>query len=404
MRIFIYMFALLAAVTPVSTWAEESGFAGAVGALSRGFLTQQDQFGFGGGTDNYFARLRFQDANGDIRSRLSFGFDHDDATILFDDSYLEYHRGLWAIGAGAKDRHWGPSRFTSLVLSDNTRPIPGLYLSRAPAQIDSPWLGWIGAVSGDILVGQLAEHTAPAKTKLLGMRLGVNPAPGWELELVRMVEFGGDGRDNSLGTFVKILSGLEDANSIVSNQIAGLGLSYQLPSLPLRGYFQAVGEDEAGYLPSCFFYLSGAEYETHFAGRPARFTLEAVDTRVSRTASGFCGPNTAYRNGQYASGYSHYGATMGAPIDTEGTSITLYGEHALRSVDLFWSFGHYDINRTSLATHRLTPLRADGVLTAVGLSTMWFETTVSGVIAYQGFDLTEAASGVSVGVQLHRSF
>lgn len=382
----------------------EGKFSLTAGALSGGFITQQDQFGFGAGHDNAFANLAYENDLGDLRYRFSLGFDSDDGEILFDDSYVEHDFGLWTLGVGAKDRHWGPSRYTSLVLSDNTRPVPGLYVSRAPSEFESPWLSWIGEWSGDILVGQLGEHTAPSNTKLLGMRLDVNPLPGLEVEFVRMVEFGGDGRDNSAKTFLKILSGLADANSIVSNQIAGLSVSYTLPNTPLRGYLQAVGEDEANNFPSCFFYVAGVELETQIAGAQSVFTIEAVDTRVELTASGFCGPNTAYRNGQYASGYSHFGATMGAPIDTEGTSITLYGEHKLRNFDLNWSVGQYDINQASLASHRLTPARVDGLLATVGATKTWDQTTVSGVIAYQGFDLTESSEGVSIGLQVSRSF
>ena len=403
MRHLATALALTTALSPALGQAEGS-FSLSAGALSGSFLTQQDHYGFGAGKDNAFATLAYEDNTGDFRYRLSLGFDNDDGDVLFDDSYIEHDFGLWTFGAGAKDRHWGPSRYTSLVLSDNTRPVPGVYVSRAPSEFESPWLSWIGEWSGDILVGQLGEHTAPSNTKLLGMRLDINPLPGFEVEFVRMVQFGGDGRDNSAETFLKILSGVADANSIVSNQLAGLSFSYTLPNTPLRGYLQAVGEDEANYFPSCFFYLAGLEYSGQIAGVSSVLTLEAVDARVERTAAGFCGPNTAYRNFQYASGYSHYGATMGAPIDTEGTSITLYGEHELRDFDLNWSVGQYDINQASLASHRLTPTHADGIMATIGASKTWDDTTVSGVIAYQGFDLTESSEGVSFGLQVSRSF
>lgn len=395
--------ALVTALVPAVAQAEGT-FSLNAGALSGGFLTQQDHYGFGAGKENAFASLSYEQDNGNFRYRLSLGIDNDDSEVLFDHSYIEKDFGLWTIGAGAKDWHWGPSRYTSLVLSDNTRPVPGVYVSRAPSEFESPWLSWVGEWSADILVGQLGEHTGPSNTKLLGMRLDINPLPGFQVEFVRMVEFGGDGRDNSVETFLKILSGVVDANSIVSNQIAGVGFSYSLPNTPLRGYLQAVGEDEAGYLPSCFFYLAGLELQTSIAGSPSVFTLEAVDTRVERTAAGFCGPNTAYRNGQFASGYSHYGATMGAPIDTEGTSVTLYGMHELPRYDVNWSIGQYDVNQANLASHRLTPIRANGLIATLGISKSWNDTTVSGVLAYQGFDLTDSSEGISFGVQLTRNF
>lgn len=403
MHCLLKALAVTTAFSPALASAEGS-FSLTAGALSGGFLTQQDHFGFGAGQDNYFANLAYENDLGDLRYRLSLGFDSDDGEILFDDSYIEHDFGLWTFGVGAKDRHWGPSRYTSLVLSDNTRPVPGVYVSRAPSEFESPWLSWIGEWSGDILVGQLGEHTTPSNTKLLGMRLDINPLPGFEVEFVRMVEFGGDGRDNSAKTFLKILSGIADANSIVSNQIAGFGVSYTLPNAPLRGYLQAVGEDEANYLPSCYFYVAGLEYQAQVGEAPSVITLEAVDSRIELTSGGFCGPNTAYNNSQYTSGYTHFGATMGAPIDSEGTSITLYGEHELRDFDLRWSIGQYDVNNADITTHRLNTTRSKGILATVGASKTWDDTTLSGVIAYQGFDLTESSEGVSFGVRISRSF
>lgn len=400
-------FALISTFLPNLGMSQEGEFSLTTGAISGGFLTQQDQFGFGAGKDNYFANLAYEDTTGDFRYRLSLGFDSDDGNVLFDDSYVEQSFGHWTFGAGAKDQRWGPSRYASLVVSNNTRPIPGLFVSREAAQSDSRWLSWLGEWYGDVLVGQLGEHTAPEDTKFIGMRLGAEPLPGLDIEFVRMVQFGGAGRDESFETFLKLLTAFGDPNSSnQANQLAGVGISYTLPEniAPLRGYLQAVGEDASGIIPSCFMYLAGVELDTQIAGVPSVVTLEAVDTRIDTTPAGFCGPNTAYRNGFYQSGYSNFGATMGVPIDTEGTSITLYGAHELRELDLTWSVGHYDINQANLTSHRLNPTRADGVLATLGVSKTWNQTTLSGVIAYQDFDLTEAPKGVSLGVQLTHSF
>ena len=395
--------ALFSALAPAIAQAEGS-FALSAGAMSGGFLTQQDQFGFGDGEDNYFTTLAYEDTTGPIRYRASFGFDSDDAALNFDDSYIEQSYGNWTLGAGAKDRHWGPSNYTSMVLSDNARPVQGVYLSKDPSSFEAAWLDWVGDWSGDIIVGQLGEHTGPSNTKLLGMRLEIEPFDGFSAEFVRMVQFGGDGRDNSVETFLKLLSVVFDANSIQSNTIAGLGLSYQWQNLPLRTYFQAVGEDEAGFLPSCWMYLAGAEWQTEIGGHRSTFTLEVTDTTIDRTVSGFCGPNTAYRNGQYASGYSNFGKVMGSPVDTEGTSIVLYAEHDLEAFDLSWSVGQYDLNKANLASHRLSATNVSGLMATVGASKTWEDTTLSGVITYQGFDTTNASEGVSVGFQISRSF
>jgi hypothetical protein len=399
--------ALTTALAPAYLTAQEGNFSLTAGALSGGFLTQQDQFGFGAGSDNHYANLAYEDATGDFRYRLSLGFDSDDSEILFDDSYIEKSFGHWTIGTGAKDQHWGPSHHASLVLSNNTRPIPGVYVSREAAQSDSRWLSWLGEWYGDVLFGQLGEHTAPEDTKFIGMRLGLAPLPGLDIEFVRMVQFGGVGRDESASTFLKLLAAIGDPNNgSQANQLAGVGVSYTLPKhiVPLRGYFQAVGEDASGITPSCVFYLAGLELSTNIGNVPSNLTLETIDTRLETTAGGNCGPNTAYRNSQYSSGYSHFGATMGAPIDTEGTSITLYGEHKLPNIDFNWSLGKYDINQANLASHRLNPTRSEGLLATVGFTKNWDDSALSGVVAYQGFDLTESSKGVSIGIQFEQKF
>ena len=53
---------------------------------------------------------------------------------------------------------------------------------------------------------------------------------------------------------------MQGKNSDV-NKMAGFGLSYSVPlnKNTYRFYSQAIGEDEAGNLPSCFSWMAGLE-------------------------------------------------------------------------------------------------------------------------------------------------
>lgn len=167
---------------------------------------------------------------------------------------------------------------------------------------------------------------------------------------------------------------------------------------------QAIGEDEAGGLPSCWIYLAGVEHQAVLAGVDTVLNLEMVDTRVERTENGFCGPNTAYNNSRHP--YKNDGIVMGAPIDSEGTSIHLRAQHDLGAYSLDWSVGHYTINDASSPNHRLSSTRVSGPVAHVGLSTEHRELHLGGRVAYQGFDLDrrDISQGLTLSVFAERRF
>jgi hypothetical protein len=70
----------------------------------------------------------------------------------------------------------------------------------------------------------------------------------------------------------------EGPNSNI-NKMAGFGLSYPLPlnKNTYRFYSQAIGEDEANNLPSCYAWMAIPEMKL-----PTTLTIEAVDTRVEK--------------------------------------------------------------------------------------------------------------------------
>ncbi len=106
---------------------------------------------------------------------------------------------------------------------------------------------------------------------LLGMRFTMAPVEGLELEFLRTAHWGGEGYDSGWSGFTHALFSDTNSGSTANvDQLAGVGFSYQLPKsiAPLRIYGQAIGEDEAGGLPSCFMYLAGFEWSGGIPGLP----------------------------------------------------------------------------------------------------------------------------------------
>lgn len=328
-----------------------------------------------------------------------------DTAFNFDGSFAELHSGDWTIGLGAIDRHWSPSRYSSLILSDNARPVPSVYAAfDADGGIDLPLLKYLGPLSVETFHGQLEADRPVPHTKIFGARLTIEPIEDLEVSFVRTAQWGGDGYDNSFDAFLRMLAGQQDIGD-EPNQLAGYSVSYTFNS-GLRTYFQAIGEDEASSLPTCYSRMAGLEGTTSIFGNPTLLTLEAVDTTIERTTSGFCGPNTAYNNGHYPGGYTHYGRVMGVPIDTESQSLTLYGQTSLSDVDLTWLIGYADINKENLATHRLTPTRTMGGFAELAVTRSLGVAEITGSLRYQSLDLNTdyGSEGFSAAISISQTF
>lgn len=108
----------------------------------------------------------------------------DDDELRLDGSYLAAAAGNWALGAGAIERWWGPGWRTSLILSNNTRPIESVWLNRnisRPSQ--SPLLAWLGPWHFTLLAGKSQpKHTEP-DANLVAARFTFRPLPKLELGL-----------------------------------------------------------------------------------------------------------------------------------------------------------------------------------------------------------------------------
>jgi hypothetical protein len=338
-----------------------------------------------------------------LSSQLSLNYDGYNK-FTFDRSYLQYTSGIATYGLGAIDRHWSFSDNTSLILSHNARPTKSIYLiinnkfgyHRLPSKAN-----W----SFEAFNGFTEESLNNTKSMLLGMRAIISPIEGLDFEIVQTSQWGGEGNETGLSAFGAAL--LFDTNKNKNaniNKMAGFGISYSIPSneIPLRIYGQAVGEDEAGNLPSCYGYLAGIELSNTRIKYPTTVGIEIVDTRIDTTRHGNCGANTMYNNKVYD--YTNYGKTIGAAIDSEGTSLGLFVRSQIsQKIDIEYSTKSVVINDSNWSNNRLSSKRQSGFINSLGAS--WNKNSIkfNGDIYYQGFNLDKAMIKNGYGVSFSSS-
>jgi hypothetical protein len=157
------------------------------------------------------------------------------------------------------------------------------------------------------------------------MRATWKPHSRLEIGLSRSAQWCGDGRPCDLNTFWDLLIGNDNDQPLAEqpgNQLAGFDLRWSLPWAPVAVYAQAIGEDEAGFLPSKYLGLFGAEVWGGWGERSWRAHIEYADTA--------CGFNEnppefgcAYRNVIYTDGYQYRDRSIGHAIDGDSQQFAV---------------------------------------------------------------------------------
>jgi hypothetical protein len=258
----------------------------------------------------------------------------DNATLRMDNSYVGVSVGNFMVSAGLMQRWWGPGWDGSLILGTNARPIPSLTIERNYTDaFKTPWLRWVGPWRASLAVGQADRGdsardgalTALPDVKYLAARVAFKPKPWLEVALTRSAQFCGEGRRCTLGTVSDLLLGRDnrDANLTINdepgNQMAGYDLRVRSPwkKLPIAGYAQFIGEDEASGLPSKFLGLLGGEIwgSNRFGSWRLRGEFADSACTFTRSTPDF---NCGYRNSLYPQGYTYRGRVIGHAMDNDG--------------------------------------------------------------------------------------
>lgn len=371
---------------------------------SKAYTETAFEYSFGALSDDYFGRgeqvgqtafngltLSASGSSGQLDYSLSLATQMEDPSdgIPGFDLGLRFANDTWKTGVSKEQRHWSPSRYTSLILSRNAEYIPAIYLRKSEAtQSRSKLLSWLGKFRGEFFVGQTNDSLNGDYAVFVGNQFALQPIRNLEIELVRTIQLGGSGQNADADLFLRALIGETNEGAASSvNQMAGIGVSYTFDQIsrPIRIYGQIVGEDEAGGLPTCLIDLAGVEIEAPLFGAHSTLTLENVDTQTSYSTNGFCGQTAAYNNGVYD--YTNSEKVLGAAIDTASSSLTLRGTHEFSNWALNWSLGQNNINEPSSPGHRLSSTNVEGVLASIGTELPFAKGTLGTMFVFQEFDL-----------------
>jgi hypothetical protein len=274
--------------------------------------------------------------------RFSVGIDlvgvanpDDDQQVRADGSHLTVQLGNWLVSANALERWWGPAHESSLILSNNARPMPTLTLERAEARpFESAWLSWLGPWRFNFAISQMEGDREDIDLPLfMAWRVVIMPFKDVEIGFSRTAQFCGEQLECSWSVFGNLLAGNDNVgidstpDSEPGNQMAGFDLRWGSPigNWPYAVYAQYIGEDESSYVPAKYLGQMGIEAWKPFASGAI---LQVYSEYANTTASGLSarGPyyNTAYTQGRFnIEGYRYRGRVIGHTVDADSETYAI---------------------------------------------------------------------------------
>lgn len=283
----------------------------------------------------------FENRSGIFAGRLKVtGVDDppDDDEVRLDDSFISSRIGNWWAGVGALDRWWGPGNDGSLILSNNARPVPALFLDRASAEPFDSWLlDWLGPWRLSTFLGQLEDDRFVPNAKLFGMRFAFKPTSTLTIGLSRTAQFGGDrGRPEDLETFGRMLVGDDNQGETdleseePGNQLAGWDIRWapDLFDIDTALYAQRIGEDFSDGIVTRQMTILGTEFAGGWGGGSWRTFFEFADTRSAGTDfldATIEQRNISYNHGIYRDGYTFKRRVLGHTIDGDSKVFSVGG-------------------------------------------------------------------------------
>lgn len=230
-----------------------------------------------------------------------------------DGSYLALIRGNWVLQVDQAAVWWGPGQQSSLLLSNNARPLPSIRLTRHGWQPDErSWLRWLGPWSATTFLGYGQHTSAVPQTRYWGGRLTLRPVPALELGASRVIQWGGQGRSNGFSTLWDLVS-YDQRDEIPADQRAAIDAAWhlQLAGFPLTVYTELADDDNQSGAPDELLQLWGVR--SYFGESTGIHTvnLEYSDTYLTcadQLDAGAC----AYQGSLYPEGYRRYGRIIGS--------------------------------------------------------------------------------------------
>lgn len=248
--------------------------------------------------------------------------------------------GNWAIYGGWFDNWWGAGQDGAMLFSTSARPMPRVGFRRLePFNIDFPILRWMGPTTFDFFVGVADESRDFDNPAMIGMRLGFQPTPWFEIGLVRGLQLCGSGRPCDWRTIGKALIGFADFDNTGTldepgNQLAGFDMSYRRPigktGQVLKLHFSTVAEDADNILIEQFARQIGAGITGPVGKKGALLDagFEYVDSQgakfLGRLMGGETWPGSVYNNFIYTDGWTYGRRPVGLSLDGDARAMTMH--------------------------------------------------------------------------------
>lgn len=291
----------------------------------------------------YKSRVYFKESRviGDYALNIKVSKEINSSNVYFDESFLMYKYKNQIFTIGRHSRWWSSSKNSSLIMSNTSRPMPGISIRNfEPLKFKNYYLQYLGYFDYEIFINKLESSRKIPNALLFGNRVTFSPSNWFDFSLFRVAQFGGDDRPSDSKTIWNMLIGNDTTSSKLEsdeqpgNQIAGIDFRLSLRSdNRLELYGQYVGEDGldpiiddrwiGAIFPSKRFGLIGLNNYIHIFGKDLNINIEHLDTYAEDA-------NVAYNHSIYQSGYRYKNKPIGASIDADSdrSIISIEGNYA----------------------------------------------------------------------------
>jgi hypothetical protein len=178
----------------------------------------------------------------------------------------------------------------------------------------------------DFFVSRLDDDDRPVSDPLLsGLRLAIKPTPWLELGASRVMQFGGDGRSESLSTFWDVFRGESESpgSTPEGNSLASFDAKIRIPFgvQPVVIYAEFGGEDQSGSgVPSRWAGTGGIFLPSIGQIKKADFRIEYGDIITSKEGVWYQHPEYPHR---------YKGLPLGHHMDTDARDLFLEAHYFL---------------------------------------------------------------------------
>jgi hypothetical protein len=255
----------------------------------------------------------------------------DKQTFMPDGSYFAQRIGNAAIYAGYETHWWGPGWISSMILSNNARPVPQIGFRRlSTAAADSPWFSWIGPWQFELFVGVLDGPRIARNTIYNGVRFEFNPIRHLEIAIARTDEVCGTGHPcKPLAEWIDVRNNNGGANKV--NDEASIEIKYNgmIGALGYEAYTQFMNEDGPNpFVNSGTSHLAGASVWLPLKNGIERLTVEYASSIATKDLwGGSIQYGFSYNDGQYTDGMRYRDRTLGFSLDDDSTLFSVQANY-----------------------------------------------------------------------------